>query len=837
MLIRLDDCQKKEAGARIGNKAWNLMQLVQNGFEVPPGIVLECGVYEELLRESGVSEEVESLLSGIEEDKISEISGRLREIAGGLRLRSEIKSGIETFLRPDRLYAVRSSGLLEDGESFSFAGLYESVLEVQGIDAVERAVIRCFSSLFSERILQYLKDHAMDVSKLKMAVIIQEMVEAEYSGVAFTVDPVSGRDTRMLIEMAEGLGERLVSGQVNPRQYFYDWKEKRFEEEENIPSEIPLREMGETFLRIQKLYGHPCDIEFALKEGKLHILQSRAITRLRYAGIRDLWSTADFKDGGVSATVCTPFMWSLYEYVWNHALSEFIIRSKILPPEDCRKPLGEMFYGRPYWNLSFVKKAMSRIPGYKERDFDATYGIAMNYEGDGETTGINLSSLWRILRIALAQKRILSERQKSAEPMKETLLNRYEEYRTGFDERTGDEAVESSWYRLTKEDYLESESFYFRQIFINTVHQSLNKDALTKYVSDSDYLALMSGISDISHLRPFYDIWSFSRQIRSDREAFDYWQNHTDRELAEEIGKGRAELRGPEEFIESYGYHSDKELDVTYPCYAEDRETVIRMFRENIGLEDSCSPQADQQRQAALFAGHLEKLKTAAGDKKYAKLKKTVETMREMLWWREEFRDLSSRFYYIIRIYTLKLAQLYETRGIIERAEDIWMLKIGDLWRYMEGKLGESEIRAIVEKNRDYYDSFRNFQSENEIGAGIGRTEIPKISDKNRLSGLGAGSGAVTARAKLVLDMRQMDRLEVGDILVTKYTDTGWTSKFAMLSGVVTEYGGVLCHAAIVSREYGIPCVVAAKGALSRIRDGALIRVNGETGEIEILEE
>lgn len=837
MLIRLDEGQKGEITAGIGNKARNLITLRQSGFNVPPGIVLDSRVYEQVLEEGGIREEAESLLSNIEKDKIPEISERLRERIAGLRLPLAIRSEIGDCLRPDRSYAVRSSGLLEDGEAFSFAGLYESFLEVQGIDAVEKAVVDCYRSLFSETILQYLTDHALEASQLKMAVIVQEMVRADYSGVAFTVDPLSGKDTRMLIEMTEGLGERLVSGQVNPRQYFYDWREKCPESGESLPQELPFEEMTESFLRIQKLYGYPCDIEFALAEGRLYILQSRAITRIRYGGIEDLWSTADFKDGGVSATVCTPFMWSLYEYVWNHALSEFVLQSKILSPWDCQKPLGEMFYGRPYWNLSFVKKAMSRIPGYKERDFDATYGIAMNYEGEGETTGITLTSLWRILRIALAQRKILAERQRKAEPMKKILLQRYEEYRERFAEWTAESCIEERWRHLTEKDYLESEAFYFWQIFINTVHQSLNKDKLTRYVSNSDYLGLMSGIDDISHLRPFYEIWELSRKIRKDKETMVYWENHSDEELVEEIGSKNPAVAGIEEFIENYGYHSDKELDVTYPCYAEDRKAVIRMVRENIRLDESCSPQEDRKRQKELFQRHLQQLRSKVGDRKYIKLKKTVEKMREMLWWREEFRDLSSRLYYIIRLYTLKLAQLYERRGVLREAEDIWMLKLEDLWSYMSGKLQAEDLRRIIEKNRDYYQSFRNYQSENEIGAGIAATKKSEKGKKGSLCGLACNSGIVTARAKVIEDMSGMDRLEVGDILVTKYTDTGWTSKFAMLSGIITEYGGVLCHAAIVSREYGIPCIVAAEGALKKIKDGSLVRMDGETGEVEIMEE
>ena len=97
----------------------------------------------------------------------------------------------------------------------------------------------------------------------------------------------------------------------------------------------------------------------------------------------------------------------------------------------------------------------------------------------------------------------------------------------------------------------------------------------------------------------------------------------------------------------------------------------------------------------------------------------------------------------------------------------------------------------------------------------------------NKIKGIGANNGIVTGTARVIESFEEIDRLQEGDILVTKFTDTGWTPKFAILSGIVTEYGGILCHAAIVSREYGIPAIVCCKDALTKIKDGQTITING----------
>ena len=139
----------------------------------------------------------------------------------------------------------------------------------------------------------------------------------------------------------------------------------------------------------------------------------------------------------------------------------------------------------------------------------------------------------------------------------------------------------------------------------------------------------------------------------------------------------------------------------------------------------------------------------------------------------------------------------------------------------------ESIIEACM-GSLDYYNAYRNYTSENEIGSVFSGT----TKKTSNMKGLGANNGIVTATARVINSFEEIDRLQEGDILVTKFTDTGWTPKFAILSGIVTEYGGVLCHAAIVSREYGIPAIVSATNIMNEIKDGETITINGTTGEI-----
>lgn len=812
----------------VGNKAKNLIEMKAHGFNVPDGFVVDSETYYNEIVFNKIDEEIEKNLKKLTIENVEEISKEISSLFDGFEFSKKVKEEITSKLNENKLYAVRSSGMKEDLEEYSFAGQYETYLNTKKRSVLKR-IIDCYKSMFSETILSYIINNNISTETLRMSVIVQEMIPSTYSGICFTVDPVSGNDKTMLIEVGEGLGENIVSGQNKPEQYYYNWYDEKVKDNENtFLNDNLVKKIGTTFYEIMQYFGYPCDIEFGIVKNELYILQSRKITKIEYQGYNYVWSTADFKDGGVSASVCTPYMWSLYEYIWEYTLKKFILDSRILRPLELPSKLGEMFYGRCYWNLSAVKKAMSKIVGYKERDFDDEYGIVPTYEGDGHTTKATPASLIAILRMAIAQNKIVKTREKNKVFLKDDLLKKYYYYKGMYDTESIKD-IKKTWKELTHDDYLYSESTYFWQIFINTVHQSLNKDSLLKYIEERDYLDLISNMDNISHLLPFYDMWDVSRTIRNNKETFNYWKNKDIEEIVKDIKNNKDNtFKDVTKIINLYGYHSDKELDVTYPCYYEDITPIVINIRDLVLLDDSFSPYVDIDKGKKLYDKKLKGIRKKIGEGNYQDLEKKITKIRDMLWWREEFRDVSTRFYYLIRIYTIELSKVLVKEKVLKEIDDIWFLKVGELWDYLDEKLDEDDLELIIEKNKKYYNAYRNYTSENEIGSMFTGDRVIK----SNMKGLGANNGIVTGTARVIESFEEIDRLQEGDILVTKFTDTGWTPKFAILSGIVTEYGGVLCHAAIVSREYGIPAIVSATGIMNEIKDGEKITINGTTGEI-----
>ena len=318
---------------KIGNKAKSLIDLKKNGFNVPDGFVVDANIYFDIIKDNKIDKKINRLLEKL--DNVEKVSKEILSLFDGIKVSKEIENSILKNVNDKKLYAVRSSGTKEDMESHSFAGQYVTHLNVKKSEIINR-IIDCYKSMFSEVILNYIKNNNINVDDYGMAVVVQEMCDAKYSGICFTCDPINGTDRQMLIEVGEGLGENIVSGQNKPEQYYYNWydEEASFDDSNKYINKENLIKYAKVFFDIHYFYGYPCDIEFAIKDDKLFILQARRITKIKYQGYKELWSTADFKDGGVSATICYPYMWSLYEYIWEYTLRKFILDSKILTTKE-----------------------------------------------------------------------------------------------------------------------------------------------------------------------------------------------------------------------------------------------------------------------------------------------------------------------------------------------------------------------------------------------------------------------------------------------------------------------------------------------------------------------
>jgi rifampicin phosphotransferase len=671
--------------------------------------------------------------------------------------------------------AVRSSASAEDGRDVSFAGQFRSFLNLRTLDEVETAVQACEASVRAASVADYCRKNGLDHASLRMAVIVQRMVQPELAGVVFTVNPATGAE-EVVIEACEGLADELLAGSRAA-----------------LPATHPLlvqhrAEIERVARAIHRHFGAPQDIEFAIEGGELFVLQARPITRINFASGTGEWTNADFRDGGVSAGVCTPLMWSLYDFIWEGSLKGFLRDVKLL---DGDFQAGRMFFGRPYWNLGAVKQCLAKLPGYVEREFDRDLSVEVKYDGDGARTPVTLGGLLRALPTVLATPRIWKEQGR----FDHAFLN------GGFTTRLeaharAKAAGQASFRRLIQEDYWTTESNYFRTIFC----VSLAKLAFLESFPDADYPALVSALPPLRHLDP-------TRVIR------------------EMAARGETDITPLQK---QFPHRSRRELDIRAPRWDEDAEWVANLVRqhESAAAPDP-KPAYDRARREALAKLPWHRRRSFA---------RKLDRLRHFLWLREEMRDVSSRMYHLIRREVLAIA---ERHGL---GDDVFFLSVQELMDLSEQTPTSStekrtaidgDLRASIAQRRETYDSYRNFRAPNEIGA---RFTFDPRPARGALRGIAASRGRVAGVARVARSIEEAMRVERGAILICPFTDPGWTPVLDRVAAVVTETGGLLSHAAVICREYGIPAVLGVTEATRRIPDGASVVVHGGEGFVELIE-
>lgn len=519
---------------------------------------------------------------------------------------------LRTFVdaHPGYAFAVRSSCSREDGADLSFAGQYDTFLNRHALADIVDSLYSCWASLFNERVQSYLRKHDAAGPAPAMAVIVQVMINAAQSGVSFSVDPRTGKDTHVVTEAVRGLGEGLVSGVVAPDYYVVEWRAQSVVEQrlakcntklvpiERSPfverrlvtgSEISdpvldsamLHETTEFCVQVQALLGFPVDIEWSRDEqGHFWLLQARPITSINMTCADQQWTTADFRDGGVSSDVCTPLMWSLYDYVWEQAMPAYLCKVKLLPPY---RPAawGAMFFGRPYWNVGCVKAALAMLPGYVESKFDDDLGIAKNYSDQGQTTRLSLRNLWHAIQVLFALERSFSSQLRYCKQF----LPRQQERLTVLD-NTPDSLVDTPQFpafyeELVTTGYYQSEGSYFTHIFNTSNLSTLFREQLQKNAPQVDFASLVAALDDVAHLRQNSDMWETISIIRH-HQFQNYWLTTPLSELLKAYRQGATDngMQWVREHILEFKHHSSRELDLLVPRIDEDPTIVFESIKQ-----------------------------------------------------------------------------------------------------------------------------------------------------------------------------------------------------------------------------------------------------------------
>jgi phosphohistidine swiveling domain-containing protein len=807
---------------QVGNKAESLKKMYEYGFAVPAFSVVTSDLYKDLRLQSNRQELVAKWLDG----KIT--------------------------IDPEKTYAVRSSGNKEDSSSASFAGLFSTYLDVSGKNEIVESILKCWDAVDTERVKSYCQQKKIDPHSLEMSVIIQEFVAGDFSGVVFTMNPQNGHQDQIIVELVKGCGEKLVSGQVNPDFFKIKTESNSFavleeRKKENLfltaaERDSFLKVLIEQAKSIQSHFRSPQDIEFTVKDGKIYFLQSRPITFFNYSEYETVWTTADFRDGGVSSAVVSPVMWSLYGNVFNHSMESYFRYLGLLnsfPKEHLK--WFQVLYGKPYWNVELVKRVQLQLPGFREDTFDQDLSIPKVYDGRGRESGWSLGKIIKAIPVLLKISSGFSKQERIAMDWIENFSTTEKKWRhLDWSSLKDDELIARS-----KELY--SQQFKLECDYFTTIYNASNAKmffletltALQKKIDGLNYTELIKSMESLSVLSPLNSLNEIATKIQNNKEALEkisviLYQSETipsDRthELVVAVDPEIGVLIN--QFFEKYYHHSTKELDLRVPRWAEDKSFFYSTLKSTLDNPVNAKNRKTDVKNPSLqkvddyFALHaMSKLLNQKAF--YSKL----ERLKKFLWLREEVRDRSTRMYYFIRQWLLFLNQKYKVQDLF------FYLTVEDIFEYLQSPGKRIALQEKAMKVKSYAQGFEGFKNPNEVGlkAFAGKQAMEKGNDKT-LFGLACSPGRVQGTVRVLKTIHDSQALKQGEIMVVPYTDPGWTPLFGLTAGVITETGGLLSHAALIAREYSIPAVLNIPDATEKLKTGMQIELDGTSGRILIL--
>jgi len=837
-VLGLEEIDKTRA-ALAGGKGANLGELSRiEGIRVPAGFCVTTDAFRRIMTAvPGIDDQMEGLsrLNPDDREAIRTRSAQIRRALEGTAIPDELAAAITGSLArlgEHAAYAVRSSATAEDLPTASFAGQQDTYLNVEGSAAVLEHVRRCWASLFTERAVTYRLRNGFDHRTVHMAVVVQQMVFPQVAGILFTADPVTSNRKVVSIEASFGLGEALVSGLVNPDVYKVrdgEVAERAVRQAQPALTDAQITRLAALGRRIEAHFGHPQDIEWCLVDDGFQIVQSRPITTL--------FPIPATSDQGNHVYLSVGHQQMMTDAMKPLGLSFWLLTTPAPMVEvggrlfvDATRALGSpasragllkaMARSDPLMGdaLQTVLERVDFIPAALPDEGRVKWSAGGTPEPIETDPAIVTELIERSeASIATLRRDIVT---KYGPALLDFILADLQELkRILLDPRSHRvfmTAMEATW-ELNEQ----VEAWLGEKNAVDTLTQSVPNN-----VTSEMGLALLD-VADV--IRPHPDVVAYLRHAQ-------------DEHFLDELPKlegGREARDAIRDYLDKYGMRCVGEIDITKPRWSERPTTLVPMILGNIKnfAPGAAERRFEQGRQEAWEKEEelLTRLRALPdGEPKAEEAKRMIDQIRTFIGYREYPKYHMISRYFVYKQALLSDAERLVKAGVLREKEDIFYLTFAEL--HDVARTNQVDEQLIRQRK----DAFRSHQaltpprvltSDGEVVAGVyRRAGVPA----GALTGLPVSAGTVEGRARVVLDMAQAD-LEVGDILVTRYTDPSWTPVFVAIKGLVTEVGGLMTHGAVIAREYGLPAVVGVRDATRLIRDGQRIRVHGTDGYIEIL--
>ncbi len=773
----------KELILNAGGKGGMLSNMYQSGYPVPDGFVVLPDAFQNEVLNS---------------DALNEIKNKLKN------LRDKYK---------DAKFAVRSSALSEDSASASFAGEFETVLNVETDKEIESAIYAVLQSKESERVKSYSTVHNI-IKSHKIAVVVQLMVQSEISGVLFTADPITGSFSNMVGNYVHGLGEQLVSGEADA----FEFKVKRPKGVYEGPGEFKkyASKLFDLAKKLEEEFGGPQDIEWAIRDNNIFILQSRPVTTLSMGNLNtydinyshmgdELWINTNIAEA--IPDVFSPFNWSI-ERRLDEAL-DFIPGYYVLSGN---------IWGRPYMNISRRVSVISTMLG---KDAKSSLKMLGDFYGDiPEGMEMPLYPFSRLEVIRTVLPKLMKAGISSVKDLKNLneFLNLTPEWckniRMKIKKINSKEELLILW-KNEIQPYVKKSWSMAGAGAMKITNVSNLSSKLIEMVGGEDANTLLSNLRGKTGLESLGPVAGISKVISNEMTI--------------------------EQYLDNYGHRSAHEYELSFPDPAEDEDWLSKQIEEfndlNIDVKELLNKQNNQYEEA----------KKRFSDKfpdKTKWLENKLQKAAEGAQLREKARSEFVRAFRVVRSFALKAGE------ILELHNDIFFLYIDEIEEMLAGGKSKADFIPDRKSNYEKYKSMPPFPSvingrfdpeewaknpERTMDYYDANMKYEINEDSDILKGCAGASGRIEGTVRVLSNIEEGINLIKGEILVAATTNIGWTPLFPKAAAIVTDIGAPLSHAAIVARELGIPAVVGCGNATLKLKTGDQVIVDGGRGIVEII--
>jgi glycerol-3-phosphate acyltransferase PlsY/phosphohistidine swiveling domain-containing protein len=719
-----------------------------------------------------------------------------------------LKTDLHKVIRKNTRYSVRSSANLEDSEAHSFAGQFVSFLNIETVEDIQQSIVNVWDSIKTNHVKTYLNQIGRMPDDLQMAVIVQEMINARFSGVIFTKNPVTGFD-EVIIEAVSGPGDRLYSPAADLKRWVYKWGHWLEKPENPGIDETVIKTIISEAQGMAVRYGKQVNLEWVYDGNTIYWLQLRPITSLHGINIYSNKISKEFLPGMIK-----PLVWTINIRVVNSAWKKVLVE---LMGNDAAnldiESLAKSIYYRAYFNMGIMGD-MFELLGMPRELLEVLIGLEIEKER-GPSFRPGLSAIKYFPRLIIFTGKLMVFKKKIRHFLKNYDVL-FHDAALQLDNLKEEDAILRSIDRLIIST---SNASYFVivTILLMSIFNRLIKILAGRYKVDTksmDFLESRAGISDIE---PNYFLGQLNAIYRSLPESEKEKFKHGEAILKNDSVSLNRLCDKMAEFLDKFGHLSESGNDFSRLQWKETPELAKNMIINFVPK--------DKKEHSGDYRGIKDKLPR---NPFFRFVYRNAIAYRE---YRERVNYIYTYGYGLFRQYFLRVGSLWQEKKYINDKEDIFYLTHDEIKGFRINHLPSNMIKEKIAQRKNEMERVQNIRLPSVIVGDLLPPEVHDFEVSAILYGIPASKGYCTGKTTVISTVKDFHKMHTGDVLVIPHSDISWTPLFTGAKGVISESGGMLSHCSIIAREYGIPAVVSVPGAMN-LQDGITVTLDGDKGEV-----